>query len=294
VSLQKALILPLLALAALLAPLVSADRAGAQTVLDDLFMSQEWQARGNMDEARRSVQAALRTDPANSYARVRLAQLDALKGDLAQAQENLKTVLAADPDNLLALVWQGHVLLAQELPAAAQASYSRAAQLDPLNGWALLGSASCLLAQGRERQAAPLLAKAQEVAGDDAVLHLALGETFFLLGLPVNARLELERALDVDPRNNPALVLAGRAYLRLGLEGLALNAWRQALAFSAQNGAARLAVVVALGNQARQAYANGKREEAERLWRGVLGYDPQDPQAREGLAELAGKGTKGK
>ena len=293
-SLQKALsaLLAGVALPALL--LAGPCRALAQTALDELFMSQEWQARGNMGEARRSVQSALRLAPRDSYALVRLAQLDALQGNLDAAADGLKAVLEADPDNILALVWQGHVHLAQGYPATAHTAYSHAATLDPQNGWAQLGGASCLLAQGRGQQAAPLLAKAQEAAADDATLHFALGETFLAMGLPVNARLELERALDLDPRNTPGLVLAGRAYLRQGMDSLALNAWRQALAFEPQSGAARLAVVTVLGNQARKALAEGKREEAERLWRGVLGYDPQDQQAREGLAELSGKGGKGK
>ncbi|WP_243368627.1 tetratricopeptide repeat protein [Fundidesulfovibrio soli] len=293
-SLQKALnaLLAALALPALL--LAGTSPARAQTALDELFMSQEWQARGNMAEARRSVQSALRIAPMDSYALVRLAQLDALMGGLDAAEDGLKAVLEADPDNVLALIWLGHVKLALGFPATALAAYSRAASLDPQNGWAQLGAASSLLAQERGRQAAPLLAKAQEAAGDDAALHFALGETFLAMGLPVNARLELERALDLDARNTQGLVLAGRAYLRLGMDNLALNAWRQALAFEPQSGAARLAVVTVLGNQARKALAEGKREEAEHLWRGVLGYDPQDQQARDGLAALAGKGGKGK
>ena len=213
-----------------------------QSVLDDLFTAQEWQTKGNLAASRLSLEKALRTQPGNIFASVRLAQVDALSGDLDGSLARLTSVLTQEPENLLALRWKGHVLLAKGQTAQAAASYSRILKLDPDNGWAWLGVAACLLDQATPeagRDAAAALDKAQAHAGEDADLHLALGDAFARLHLLVNARLELERTLDLRARDTQALVLAGEVYLRLGLRGLALESWRQALVLDPAMGQAK-------------------------------------------------------
>ena len=257
-----------------------------QDIMDSLFTSQEWQAKGNLEAAKRSVQEALSLEPDNHFARIRLAQIEATAGDLKTAQAGLGQVLQADPDNLLALTWMGHILLAQGLTEQAEASYQRAVKLDPANGWALLGTAACRLALGQDQEAAGFLAKAQSAAGEDADLHLALGESFSRLDLLTNARLELERSLELNPRGNRALDSAGEVYERLGLESLALDAWRQSLALTPEDARARFALLVILGRQASKALVGGDKVEAVRIWRTMLSYDPQNLEAMGSLRRL--------
>jgi len=213
-----------------------------QPILDDLFTAQEWQARGNLEAARLSLEKALKDQPGNVFVSIRLAQVDALSGDLDRSLARLTSVLAQEPENLLALRWKGHVLLAQGQAAQAYAAYSQILKLDPGNGWAWLGVAASLLDQtapNADRDAAAALEKAQAHAGEDADLRLALGDAFARLHLLVNARFELERALDLNPRDTHALVLAGEVYLRLGLRDLALESWRQALVLDPAMGRAK-------------------------------------------------------
>ena len=268
-------------------PPATAAATGDQSFMDDLFMAQEWQAAGNLGAARLSLKDALAKQPGDAFTRIRLAQIDAAAGNMAAAADALARVLRDDPDNLLALAWQGHLLMALDQPDQAAASYDRILTLDPANGWALLGSAVCRLSLGRDKEAAGFLAKAQAAAGSAAVqdpeLHLALGDAFARLHLPVNARLELERAQELDPRGVRALVLAGEVYARLGNLGLAQNAWSQALGLDKASVQARVDMLAVLGLQAGRALASGNRNEAERLWRAMLAYDPGDQQARANL-----------
>ena len=257
-----------------------------QDEMNLLFTAQEWQAKGNLEAARRAVQEALSLEPENPFARIRLAQIDAVSGQLQAALNGLDQALRLDPSNLLALLWRGHVLLADGKLADAEASYRRVAELDPGNGWANLGTAACLLAKDQATQALPLLSKSHSLAGEDADLHLALGDTFSRLGLPANARMELERSLEINPRGLRALVLAGEVYLKIGLEGLAMNAWRQALALDPACGPARVDLVFALGRQAGRARAEGRKEEAVRTWRTMLSYDPLNSEALSALRSL--------
>ena len=284
----------LAALAALaflaLALLLLAGPARAD-ILDTLFTAQEWQAKGDLETASEAVRGAIDQAPDNTFARIRLAQLDAALGNPIAALANLNTLLAREPDNQLALLWKGHILLGQRPPgdpAQARLCYARLAALDPASAWAMAGLALCLLDEAQDQQALPLLEKAQALAGDDGPLHHLLGNTYAALGLGVNARLELERALELNPRHLAALASLGEVYLRLGQDGLALDAWRQALAMDASDQHARQRLIAALTVQARQAAASGNATEAARLWRTILGYDPGNAEAlwwlRQGAA----------
>ncbi|GFK93657.1 Beta-barrel assembly-enhancing protease [Fundidesulfovibrio magnetotacticus] len=276
-----------LALALLAVP--CAAHAQTRDILVPLFDSQEWQARGDLEAARKAASEALAQDPGSGFAQVRLAQIDAASGNLAQALQTLDALLAREPGNLLARNWQGFVLLAMERPLAAGAAFRETLAKDPANGWGLLGRASALLAQGQDREAQPLLAKAQETALslEDSQLHAALGQTFLGLGLPANARMELELALELSPRSVTSLELAGKAYMALGQEHLALNAWRQALGLDPANAACRALLVQALGRQAARLEARGNAPEARQAWLAVLGYDPANAQARDRLRAKA-------
>jgi tetratricopeptide (TPR) repeat protein len=267
--------------------LVSSGPAHAeQDEMNLLFTAQEWQAKGNLEAARRAVQETLGLDPQNAFARIRLAQIDAVSGQHQKALDELSEVLRLDPNNLLALLWRGHILLAEGKFADAEASYRRVSELDTQNGWGHLGVAVCLLAGNNASQAVVPLSKAQSCAGEDADLHLALGDTFSRMGLPANARMELERSLEINPRGLRALVLAGEVYLKMGFTGLAMNAWRQALALDPACDPARIDLLFELGRQAGRDMAQGRKEEAVRGWRTMLSYDPRNPEALNALKSL--------
>jgi tetratricopeptide (TPR) repeat protein len=266
-----------LVLAALL--VCTPARADEAKVLDILFTAQTWQDAGNIPSAIEACGQALSLDPDNAYIKIRLAQLQAAKGDPASGLALIDEVLNQDRDNLLALLWQGHLRLALFKTEEAQASYQRVLELDPGRAWAQAGLGAAMLQAGQDQAAVEHLAKAQDLAGDDAPLHYLLGDTYLRLGLFTNARLELERSLDINPRQPQVLILVGQAYQRLDLPGLALDAWRQALGLSKGNIVALQHMLAVMAWQADQAVAKGNLDEAARDWQAMLKYDPGNGQA---------------
>ena len=254
-------------------------------VLNLLFTAQEWLAKGNLQAARDACLDALAKDPGDAFAALKLAQVEGAQGKHGEALARIEAVLGRDPDNLLALVWKGHLLLGTGRPDQARECYQRLLSLSPGHAWALAGMGAALAASGQDKEAVEHLAQAQAAAGEDAVLHHALGEVFAILGLPVNARLELERSLEINPRNASALILAGDVYQRLGLSHLALNTWRQALALAPGDLNALHHLLAVLAEQALQAQSEGRAEEAAHIWRTLLGYDPANARALLQLKE---------
>lgn len=66
------------------------------------FAGHQWLLRGNIEEARRSLQASL-AQGVTEEARIELARADALAGDLDSARDQVKSVLAMKPDSFEAL-----------------------------------------------------------------------------------------------------------------------------------------------------------------------------------------------
>ncbi len=103
-------------------------------------------------------------------------------------------------------------------------------------------------------------------AADDADpgLHFLLGVAYLGLGMPENARLELEMTLELRPTDVQALTLLGTLLSRDGQRDLAVAAWRQALAVDPGNAQARFSLSRTLADEALAARIAGREAEAAR------------------------------
>jgi len=89
------------------------------------FVGRQWLLRGQLDLARRSLQASIRSGT-TAEASVELARIDALSGQLDTARSRLRKILAVQPDNFQALSVYAFVeARLQDYPVAAQL-YQRA------------------------------------------------------------------------------------------------------------------------------------------------------------------------
>jgi tetratricopeptide (TPR) repeat protein len=88
-------------------------------------------------------------------------------------------------------------------------SYRRAIELDPEFAVAYAHLARTLNRLGKPSEAAPLYAKATELAKDPATLNL-IAESLQGEQLWPNSEPVLKRALELDPRNPTSLILMGR------------------------------------------------------------------------------------
>jgi tetratricopeptide (TPR) repeat protein len=116
-----------------------------------------------------------------------------------QSMAVYRTVLQADPDNLDATLGLGRAhFLALQYPEAAQ-RFERALELSPYNEGVLDWLARSYLGSGEPQRAINLLQSQRATVGQSAWAHLLLGHAYESLDKLDDARIELNRALTLNP-----------------------------------------------------------------------------------------------
>ena len=273
--------LPTLALAAAIS--LAPAGLGAFTGNDRLFLGTEALMRGRYELAAQTFAAVLAADPENPYARTRLALAQAGGGDIRAARAELEKALAARADDLFALWSLGNLDLLAGQPEAAQARFAAMGQADPGNPRARLGLALCALQAGRTAEGLAGLAQVQQTESADVLVRVLCGLVYWNLDAPANARLELEAALELEPRNTAALELLGLVYRRQGKADLAASAWGQALGVDANAAGARFFLSRLAQDEGLAAALADKPAEAKRAYERALSIDPGNAAAAKAL-----------
>lgn len=268
-------------LAALL--LVTAPAPCPATLTDDLFLGTEALARSRFSLAAQAFSRALATDPDNAYARSRLALTKTVSGQEAQARKLLEKNLATRDDDLFALWTLGCLDLLDGDAVRARERFGAMEKVAPGNARAFLGQGLADLLVGDKTAAVTVLAKIQTADSQDALVHYLAGLAYWMLDAPANARLELEAALELEPRNTAALELAGLIYRRQGRDSLARSAWEQALTIDPGVGGARLFLSRMAQDEGLAASLEDRPEEAKRAYERALAIDPSNEAAARAL-----------
>lgn len=259
-------------------------RAQAAMSLDDLlFYGTESLARGHFDRAAQAFGEALALDPENPYAKGRLALSKAGAGRLDEARKLLVAAVAARGDDLFALWTLGCLELLEDKPAAAAGWFAAMVKADPGNARGLVGQGLAALAAGRTAEGLGHLGAAQKIPSADPLAHALAGLAYFECDAPANARLELETALELEPRNAAALDLLGLVYKRQGKPSLAKSAWEQALAVDAEDFRARFFLSRLAEDEGLAASLSDRPEEAKRAYERALSLDPTNAAAAKAL-----------
>lgn len=254
---------------------------------DQIFYAVESMARGRYDQAVQALLEVVAQDPGNAYAATRLGLAQAEVGQTEAARAVLEKALTANPANLSALWMLGCLDLVAGHTEQAEARFTAMGQADPGNARASLGLGLAAAMTGRTREATRFLAEAQADDSPDPSTRYCLGLAYWLLGAPVNARLELEATLEHSPRFAPALTLLGLVYRSQGQTGLAKSAWEQALAINSGNARARFYLSRLAQDEGLAALLDEHRDEARRAYQRALELDHGNEAAARALAELA-------
>jgi Tfp pilus assembly protein PilF len=273
--------LPTLALAAALS--LAPAGLGAFTGNDRLFLGTEALLRGRYELAAQTFAAILAADPENPYARTRLALALAGGGDSRAARAELEKALAARADDLFALWSLGCLDLLAGQPVAAKARFAAMGQADPGNLRGRLGLALCALQAGATAEGLAGLAQVQQAESADALVRVLCGLVYWSLDAPANARLELEAALELEPRNTAALELLGLVYRRQGKADLAASAWGQALGVDPGAAGARFFLSRLAEDEGLAAALADRPAEAKRAYERALSIDPGNAAAAKAL-----------
>jgi len=261
----------------------------AVSLEDSLFLGADALYKGRYDRAERGFSEALSKDPANTFAWVGMGEAYARRGQPDKAAEAFNRALALSPDNLPARRGLGLLALARGDHAAAEAAFRDILDLSPDNANALLCLALGEFLKDNKAAAVEWLDRMAGAGSPDPYDHLLAGSLYMALGMPINARLSLETALEGNPRLVPALDRLGLVYLRLGKKNLGMSAWRQALAVDSQDVFAGKALSRLTADEAATLTRQERLNEAAHLWRAALDYDPQNGQAQAALSAPAPK-----
>jgi tetratricopeptide (TPR) repeat protein len=165
-----------------------------------------------------ATQEGLRSNPKSYALRLRLGAAYFSLGQYDDAEKSFRELVAAGDPLPTSYVGLAQVLL--HTGRAADAAAELAAAEEKLGKQFLLVYFRGL-ALSRAGQRAGALAAFQEAARinpESPDAHLGCGKTALVMGDPQQAVKELQKALELDPKNVAARRLLGQAYARLGDE----------------------------------------------------------------------------
>ncbi|WP_426748226.1 tetratricopeptide repeat protein [Myxococcus faecalis] len=163
-------------------------------------------AAGELDQARREAEAALKRDASDLAARVALARLAAFDGNEAQAESWLAGVSAEEPDVQLV---RAALLTRRGDAAGALALYRKVAKARPQKAEAWFGQGYLLAEQGDNAGARTALEQAVKLSPGTAIHHFHLGRVLFAQENLKDGFHHLQESLRLNPRHGPSyLVLA--------------------------------------------------------------------------------------
>jgi Flp pilus assembly protein TadD len=181
------------------------DKAGPLVTLTDIYL-----ARGLPEKAAESIAKAGELEPDNLKVMERRASMSASQGKIDEAIALNEKVLAKKPDNTEVLVALADLYNRKKDPKKAEEMLNRVVALDPKNAYRTFYNLGVVILNREDtsdadnRKAAEAFRKSMELKPDYALAHRDLGFTLLRMGNLPEARKELQRYVDLDPRARDA------------------------------------------------------------------------------------------
>jgi len=253
-------------------PMASSPASDPAALLRSL--GESYLAVGDAEAAVVALEQAANLNPDDLETRRALARAYLAAGRIQDALVSYDLLTALRPDSSEGFVAQGDANLALERFPQAEAAYRRALDINPGDDWARLGLADALRAQGEDEAAAALYENVQSTASAGSVAALI-----------AEARLTEAAGDDVMATKNylDVLEIADHQPLLAALWRGLRRTMPAYLAFRADPMAARVAALLAKGDQARSA---GDLEAALAFYEQAVSLDPASEQARDAAGGL--------
>jgi Flp pilus assembly protein TadD len=186
------------------------DKAAPLLTLTDIYM-----ARGLPDKAAESIAKAGELEPDNLKVLERRASLAATQGKVDEAIALNEKVLEKKPDNTEVLVALADLYNRKKEPKKAEEALNRVVALDPKNAYRTFYNLGVVILNREDasdadnRKAGEAFRKSIELKPDYALAHRDLGFALLRMGNLPEARKELQRYVDLDPRARDAAEIKG-------------------------------------------------------------------------------------
>jgi len=165
--------------------------------LGALYVSQE-----KFSAAEATYRLILDLSPADSQAHFYLANVYEQSGNRLRAEEELKKTLELNPDYADALNYLGYLYVEDNRHLdAAEVMIKKALEIEPDNGAYLDSLGWLYFKKGNLEAALRLLIRASALT-EDAVIYDHLGDAYFKLGNNDNARINWERSLKLNAKQD--------------------------------------------------------------------------------------------
>jgi tetratricopeptide (TPR) repeat protein len=171
------------------------------TASDWVAESYYLQSQANLPGALEAARHATEIDPEFGFAWTRLAELHFSFGRIPQAKAALEKGVQLSPRNPAAHALLGFLFSAENKINQAKGAFENAMAIDGALGNAWLGRGLCLIRQGKDEDGRRDLQVAAALEPNRAFFHSYLGKAFSNDGNEPKARLELERAKTLDPKD---------------------------------------------------------------------------------------------
>jgi tetratricopeptide (TPR) repeat protein len=177
------------------------DSNPPQTASDWIAESYYRQSQADLPGALEAAKRATEIDPEFGFAWTRVAELHFSFGRIPQAKAALEKGVQLSPRNPAAHALLGFLFSAENKINQAKGAFENAMAIDGALGNAWLGRGLCLIRQGKDEDGRRDLQVAAALEPNRAFFHSYLGKAFSNDGNEPKARLELERAKTLDPRD---------------------------------------------------------------------------------------------
>lgn len=256
-----------------------------QAAEDDLFLGLDALFTGRFERADRVLTEFTAAQPDNELAHSALVETKIRLDRHNEAARLLDIMAERFPDNHPARLWRVHLALSGRHDDQAGRLLAELPPDSARDPRAYLYQALSRLRRGEDREAAAALDEARRLDPPDPEVRFALARAFAALSMPANARLELEAALERNPRHLGALKALAQGFFASGQKNLAADAWRQILAMDPTQGQARFQLSRSQSDEALAASFAGDKGRAAHLYRQALETDPANQAAAAWLRE---------
>jgi superkiller protein 3 len=180
--------------------------------------------------AQREFEALVRSEPANTDARVELGQVYAESGAFARAAEEFETVLEVAPRSLVPLMYLGRVYLEMREFDKAESALQDAVALEPGNVFIHVNLGRLYHELGRCPEAVREFRWVVRERPDNANAYFMLGEALTAEGRSIpEAIAAFKRGLELNPQYVEGHISLGDLFVRTGAHAEALHEFEVAL-----------------------------------------------------------------